>query len=185
MNIYKQLYKITSKDDLRSVLMGIHHKDGNLIALNGHVLAIVKSNYDEKLEDAIMDRNGVAIEGKFPNVSKLSYATKSSKGQLNSKLFRAAEKLRGVKDACIHINGEYYLKVAYILLIKDLMFGLGEFPDFIAYNDITQSITFQSATVKALITPLYPEEHTKYKLFDYDAAESFVKEKKSNCWYEK
>lgn len=109
MNIYKQLYKITSKDDLRYVLNGIYHKDGNLIASDCCVLATVKSQYDEKLEGMIIGRDGKEIEGKYPCTSKLSYATKSSKNQLNSKLFRAAEKLRVVKDACIHINGDFYL----------------------------------------------------------------------------
>lgn len=63
------------------------------------------------------------------------------------------------------------------------MFGLGEYPDFVSYEDTTGGITLQFETVKALIMPCYPEVGTKYRLFDYDTAESFVKEKNKK-WYE-
>lgn len=61
------LYDFCAKDPLRPVMEGIYHKDGFKVASNAKVLAMLKDEYDAKLESKIIDRNGKEVEGRYPN----------------------------------------------------------------------------------------------------------------------
>ena len=182
MNVYKQLYKITSKEDFKPFLTGVFHRDGKLIASNGHVLAIVKYKYSSDLEGVIVSKNGENIDAKYPNIDKIYMPSKASKGRLDSRFFKSAEKLRGVKNAYLRFGESgFSISVKYILLIKDLMSILGEYPDSIRFDSLEKGIFLESFSVKALVMPSTRDD----LVYDYDMADAYVKKGKLKNWYEK
>ena len=60
-------YKFCAKDQSRPVLNGIFHDNGNVVATNGHILLVVKEEYDPIYEGKSISKAGTVIEGRFPN----------------------------------------------------------------------------------------------------------------------
>lgn len=65
------LYKFVSTDKKRYFMNGVYHEDGFKIATNGSILAMVKSDYEEKLEKVILHKSLIPIEGNYPNYKRV------------------------------------------------------------------------------------------------------------------
>ena len=180
MNIYKELYKITANDDLRPSFRGVYHDKGKLVAINGHVLAIVSHKYDPSLEGCIMSKCGEKIDASFLKYEKLELPQPNA--TLSSRLFKCAENLRGVKGASILIDLDWSLSVKYVLMIKDLMYLLNEYPDIIYHSDLNKGVMFKSHSVEALVMPMFDRGKN---IYTYEEAEAYVKPSKTKNWYER
>lgn len=61
-------FKLVNKKHTYTALRGVYYDNGNVVASDGHILAIVKSDYDTEREGQIITSDGQVLEGyKYPN----------------------------------------------------------------------------------------------------------------------
>ena len=61
-------YKCTVKErnSIRPELTGVYHTEGLKVAVDGHIMAVIKSEYPSEYEGKIVTNKGVIINEKFP-----------------------------------------------------------------------------------------------------------------------
>lgn len=70
--LYSALYHVTTKSDQWKALQGIYHKDGELVASNDAAMVIVKCEYLEDLEGAVIKKDGSRwTQTTYPNYKML------------------------------------------------------------------------------------------------------------------
>lgn len=72
------IFKFTSKDDLRPIMTGVFHDKGNKVASDSHILAVIKEDYDESLEGQVVMKDGSLYKtatqsfgSKYPNYQSI------------------------------------------------------------------------------------------------------------------
>ena len=61
------IYNFINPKDWHEQLRGVFYDNGNLVASDGRVLAVIKSDYPSEREGLIIDKNGQTINAKYPN----------------------------------------------------------------------------------------------------------------------
>lgn len=62
------IYKFASDDPIKPVLNCVYYDNGNVVATDGYIIAVIKSDYDKEREGQIITSDGQVLEGyKYPN----------------------------------------------------------------------------------------------------------------------
>ena len=62
------IYKFASDDPIKPVLNCVYYDNGNVVATDGYIIAVIKSDYDKEREGQIITSDGKVLDGyKYPN----------------------------------------------------------------------------------------------------------------------
>lgn len=102
------IYKFASSDPSRGVLSGVFYDKGNVVASDGKLLAVIRQDYPGEREGLVIDKNGCAIESRYPNYLRVipdaegwpSYRIDFQKAREIIRRSKAWAKARGLKQNC-------------------------------------------------------------------------------------
>ena len=103
------IYKFASSVPSYRVLNGVFYDKGNIVASDGHILAVIRQDYPGEREGLIFDKNGCTIDSIYPNYSRVipetggwpSYAIDFQKAREIIRQSKAWAKMRGFKQNCL------------------------------------------------------------------------------------
>ena len=166
----------SKKDTYRPVFTGVYYKDGYLYATNGLIAVKVKQEYRSELEGKIIDKNGLKINGIFPNVNNvipaeenLTYHNVDFKRIIEvsriAEIDRKADKKSKSPDKLRLINvGGVFFEV--FMLSKLAKFAINFNIQSIGVNREIQCSKISDGINTALIMPVGRNENNEYQI-DY------------------
>ena len=184
-SIKRFLYsKITSKDELNPLFHGLYYNNGEIVATNGYILAILKADYESELEGQIIDRKGNAIEGTFP-----PYQGLIPFDHLLTDIYNYSERIKTLKTALNEIekdecpflsliNGMNDLKeaeplvarIGYLEISFKLFSLIGESPSIYARTHGNQVINYMPLLIRSesCTVILIPEKYNAELTYHFD-----------------
>lgn len=122
-------YKCVSmeKNELRPAHKGVYHADGLKVATDGHVLAVIKSEYPDEQEGKIIDKKSCVINERFPFYKgAIPSLFKSKKHSIDLQKFKEAiaEAMVLLKSnplTCIAITDNCIFEIRYAKLILSFL----------------------------------------------------------------
>lgn len=165
------LYKFTSKDDLRPVLCGVYHSEGWKVATNGHILIACKQDYAEEKEGQVIAKDGTVIEDRYPNWRSVIYMMNDEWNtfRLNTselseamRMIKVHTKLYGKGSCMLSIDDKVWLEPNMFHLFATAMKEAGV--DTLRYHSETRGVVVITDTMQLLLMPKCPP--TEEKLAD-------------------
>ncbi len=162
-------FLMTSEDELRPLLQGIHHnKNGNLEATNGRMLISIKDASDKSGETK--DSDGNSIPGEFPSFDKVIPKKKDVRNlgsfsvEEGLRITRQAQKFR-IKDYGFHaypivkIESGFY-DPPVLGPVIEAIYGLGYDKVNVSWKGIKDPLLFETddGRITAVVMPIILDE---------------------------
>lgn len=133
------LWDYVSKDDLRPSMNCILHDSGYKVATDGHILAILKEDYEAAMEGRQMRKDGTFFEdGKYPNW-RMVIPDPKKMGSISVRLdfagIREFEKDYKAKKK-LNKNLEGYVKVGVSYFNLDLLIKAVRFMEYVGTDEL-------------------------------------------------
>lgn len=157
------LYKFTSKDELRPVLNGIYHKRGKVYASDGYILCRLSRTYDETNEGKVIDKTGKEIDGRYPNADAVIPNTEgwtaipAAFDKINEvrKTWAAHKKLYKKNAKGCFIIGNQEFAMDYLFMMANLMMELG-ISEFLQSENDCRPLTARDNDNDIILMPTTP-----------------------------
>jgi hypothetical protein len=124
------MYKYTSTDKLRPVMMGVHYQDGWQVATDSKMLIKLKGKYNESYEGKTIGKDGSEIVGNFPRYNSVMPQNIDNWDEVEINYDELAEV---IKRAKIHkkIYGDNKYSTQYLLRVGSNFYSLWLFEKFV------------------------------------------------------
>ena len=161
------LYKFTSKDELRPAINGIYHKGGKVYATDCHILCRLSRTYDEANEGKVIDKTGKEIDGRYPNADAVIPNTEgwtaisADFDKINEarKTWAAHKKLYKKNAKGRFVIGNQEIAMDYLFMAADLMKELG-ISEFLQSENSCRPLTARDENNDIVMIPTTPYYET-------------------------
>ena len=162
-------YKFVDADNPHRQLTGVYYDNGNVVASDGRIISVIKSEYPSEREGQIITSDGQVLEGyKYPNYKGVipttdgwsAYNIDVAKVRDIIKRSKAWAKANGYKQNCTNRLikiGPAYFSLKYFELLLSGMEHIGE-NKLMIKDEITASVCKNDNGTLLLMPHLEPQE---------------------------